>query len=304
MKIKAIFLFILTLALSYPGYAQSHEIKITTKSKIRFWQYLPAGYDTLDHVPTIIFLHGLGEKGDSLADMELVLRHGPPKEIKTGKKFDFIVISPQLKKKSSWSVNYIDEVIEYCKSTLKVDENRLYLTGLSLGGGGVWGYIQNEKYGKKIAAAAAICGASNDTTKAKNIVANHIPVWAFHGDKDTTVPWSRSKRMVDAINRLNPEVAATLSLYEGVGHSCYHRAYATNHQFHQPNLYEWFLQYKRTDTIPVSTTINLSEVNGKVVIYQPDGSKAFDGVWDASCVLTPGFYYLLQNSELKKILIK
>jgi gliding motility-associated-like protein len=189
-----------------------------------------------------------------------VLRNGPPKYVKAGYKFPFILISPQLKSNfGSWPVNYIDAVIEYCKTYLRIDKSRIYLTGLSLGGGGVWSYAQDPVLVQKLAAIAVACGHQNNPAKACTLAATHLPVWAFHGDADNTVNVNKTISMVNAINACvpAPNPAALMTIYPGVGHNCWDNAFRTDHSLHNPNVYEWLLQY-RNDGIVVNAGPDLS----------------------------------------------
>jgi dienelactone hydrolase len=166
---------------------------------------------------------------------------------KNGTQFPFILISPQLKNNySSWPMWYILEVINWAKSTLRVDEKRIHVTGLSMGGAGVWTAIQEHP--RLFATASPLCGAFNTTSKACGIAAENLPVWAFHGDADTTVPLSRSVSMVNAINACKPAPSplAKMTVYPGVKHDAWNRAYRTDHTYHNPNLYEWMMSYSNT----------------------------------------------------------
>lgn len=226
--------------------------KTTTHSVIAYLEYLPDGYATnSDKYPVMIFLHGAGEKGPNSTDpailnssISLVTRHGPPKFVKNGYRFPFILISPQLKNNyGTWPAWYIDEVVEHVKTYLRVDESRIYVTGLSLGGGGAWVYAEN--YPEKIAALAPICGGYNSTSNACKISQNHVPVWAFHGDKDTVVPLSRTTNMVNAINACVPAPSPTalLTVYAGVAHNAWDYSYRTDNSLHTPNLYDWMMSF-------------------------------------------------------------
>ncbi|HTJ52825.1 MAG TPA: PHB depolymerase family esterase, partial [Cyclobacteriaceae bacterium] len=182
--------------------------RTTPTSVIGFLEYLPTDYSqNSDKYPVVIFLHGLGEKGPNTTDIptlqkniNLVARHGPPQLVNNGTQFPFILISPQLKSNyGDWQSWYVLEVIDYCKTYLRIDERRIYLTGLSLGGGGTWWTAQD--FPKLFAAIAPVCGSRNSPSKACLLSAEDLPVWAFHGDADNTVPLSRTVNMVAAINK-------------------------------------------------------------------------------------------------------
>lgn len=249
--------FTLTLCLSAllfaasPLYAQQ-TFKTTSQSVIGFLQYLPKDYaSNSNKYPVVIFLHGLGERGANSTNpatlessISLVAKLGPPKHVKYGAQFPFILISPQLKNNyGGWPSWYILEVIDYVKNTLRIDEKRIHITGLSLGGGGTWTAIQ--EFPKLFASAAPVCGSNNSTAKACGIAAENLPVWAFHGDADTTVPLGRSANMVNAINSCSPVPSprAILTIYPGVRHNAWDRAYALDNTYHRPNYYEWITNH-------------------------------------------------------------
>ncbi len=243
--------------------AQNQTAKVTPNG-IWYYEYLPPDYNSnTNKYPVVFFFHGLGERGDTEADLPAVAKNGPPKHVKNGYKFPFILISPQLKKnKTGWPNSYMDQVIEHCKTYLRIDLSRLYITGLSLGGGGSWGYTQDAVLGQKVAATAIVCGSSNNTGKACSFGLTNLPVWAFHGDADGTVSVNKSINMVKAINNCvpAPNPLAKLTIYPGVGHNSWDRAYLTDNSLHTPNLYQWLLQF-RNDGIVVNAgadqTVNL-----------------------------------------------
>ncbi|HYC85456.1 MAG TPA: PHB depolymerase family esterase, partial [Chryseosolibacter sp.] len=226
--------------------------KTTSKSVIGYLEYLPEDYHTNSNkYPLVIFLHGIGERGPNTTDttvlsqyIQNVTKHGPPKHVKNGTKFPFILISPQLKNNNStWPSSYVMEVIEHCKNYLRVDQRRIIITGLSLGGGGTW--VAAQDYPEFFAAVAPVCGGYNTPSKACGIAAENVPVWAFHGDKDTVVPLSRSQTMVNAINACTPKPSplATLTVYSGVAHNAWDYAYKTDNSLHTPNIYEWMMSF-------------------------------------------------------------
>src|SRR5688572_6035675 len=139
-----------------------------TASGIGYLEYLPQGYHSNSNkYPVVISLHGIKEKGTSSTDPRLVLRDlervdnvGLPKYVKAGTRYPFILISPQLKSSHRlWSPSYVMEVVNHVKRNLRIDDRRIYLTGLSLGGFGVWRTA--GEYPDVFAAIAPICAGGN-----------------------------------------------------------------------------------------------------------------------------------------------
>jgi predicted peptidase len=297
MKKKSLirYTIVLLAALAFSTSNAQNTFRTTTKSVIAFLEYLPQGYNSNSNkYPVVIFLHGLGERGPNTTNITTlksgigpVERNGPPKLVKYGTQFPFILISPQLKNNwTDWPTGYVAEVIDYVKTYLRIDERRIYLTGLSLGGGGTW--TSAVTFPKLFAAIAPVCGSRNSITKACLLSAENMPVWAFHGDSDTTIPVNRSISMVNAINACMPapKPLAKMTIYTGVNHNCWDRAYRNDNTLHNPNVYQWMLSFVNTtnasNKIPIanagtdksvtvtSTTLTGSgaDTDGSIASYQ------------------------------------
>ncbi len=273
---KKILLLNLTLFALASIAAAQQKFRTTSPSVIAYLEYLPEGYNlNSEKYPIVIFLHGNGEKGPNSTDttvlkqyISLVAKHGPPKHVNNGTEFPFVLISPQLKSSySTWTSAYIMEVINHCKTYLRVDERRIYITGLSLGGGGTWVAAQDQP--ALFAAIAPVCGGYNTPSKACNIAGENLPVWAFHGDKDATVPLSRSTTMVNAINACvpTPSPLAKMTIYPGVGHNAWDYAYKPDNSLHNPNVYQWLMSYTNTSNkgnkIPLANAGADKVISGK-----------------------------------------
>ena len=206
---------------------------ITKKVEIEYLLYLPKDYGKSDKEwPLMMFLHGAGERG---SDLNKVLVHGPARLASEGKDFPFIIISPQCPTGDWWG-NKVDELAalcDYIADTYAVDKNRLYITGLSMGGYGTWQMI--EKHSDKFAAAAPICGGGN-TALAKHRLKD-IPIWVFHGAKDNAVPLEESEKMVKALKDSGNE-QVKFTVYPEAGHDSWTETY------NNPELYEWFLEHR------------------------------------------------------------
>ena len=110
------------------------------------------------------------------------------------------------------------EILDLVTDEFNIDSNRVYVTGQSMGGYGTWDLIL--RYPKRFAAAVPVCGAG-DPASAKRIA--HIPIWAFHGDRDKTVPTRGTQKMIEALKQAGGR--AKYTEYEGVGHNCWTRAW-------------------------------------------------------------------------------
>ncbi len=199
--------------------------------KLDYWIYLPPDYEKQESWPLLLFLHGAGERG---SDLDLVKKHGPPKLIDEGKQFPFIVVSPQCPADGSWLSKLLDltTLIDEIESKYKVDKDRVYLTGLSMGGFGTWALATYTP--GRFAAIVPICGGG-EAISARRI--GNVPAWVFHGAKDPVVPLKRSEDMVEAFKRVSKEVKFTV--YPDAKHDSWTETY------NNPELYEWLLAQKR-----------------------------------------------------------
>jgi predicted peptidase len=203
--------------------------------------------DPLRKYPLIIFLHGSGERG---SDNEAQLKWGVA-NFSTDEnmiRHPAIVVAPQCPEKSSWSnfsrpdlkllpaptrpMELVIELVQKLAATMPVDTNRIYITGLSMGGYGTFDAI--ERYPKLFAAAVPVCGGG-DTSRASSI--SHIPIWIYHGAEDPAVNPIYSLQMVQALTRAGAHPGFTQ--YPEVGHFSWLGAYS------DPLMMEWlFRQHK------------------------------------------------------------
>ncbi|MHA4807528.1 carboxylesterase family protein [Flavitalea flava] len=226
----------------------------------RYLLYLPEGYttDTAKSWPLIVFLHGSGESGE---DLEKVKKHGPPKLVEGGKQFPFIIVSPQTLQQKGWQPEVLIDLIGDIKKKYRVDEERVYLTGLSMGGFGTWSLA--EKYPQVFAAIAPICGGG-ETDKVWKLA--HMPVWCFHGALDNSVPIASSQRMIDALKPYNKDVKFTI--YPEANHDSWTATYNND------TLYTWFLAQKKFkyQEVPVSSAV-LKGYEGSYINAKQDTLK-------------------------------
>ncbi len=207
----------------------AHALERDVKVRLQYLLYLPKDYDKKEAWPLMLFLHGAGERGDNL---DLVKKHGPPKLIEEGKSFPFVVVSPQCPENQWWEPVALTALLDETVEKYKIDKDRIYVTGLSMGGFGTWSLAAYAP--KRFAAIVPICGGG-EAIAARYLP--HVPTWVFHGAKDPVVPLSRSEAMVDALKQAGGNVKFTV--YPNAGHDAWTETYAN------PKLYDWLLEQKR-----------------------------------------------------------
>lgn len=217
----------------------SFKKTVSREMSLNYLLLLPEGYDTTDQKwPLVLFLHGAGERG---SDLKQLNAHGPTKLAAEGKRFPFVLVAPQCPKEDWWPAKADDlaALVDELAKTYRVDTSRLYVTGLSMGGFGTWSLIM--QYPDKFAAAAPICGGG-DAVMAR-FKLQKMPVWVFHGAKDPVVPLRRSEEMVETLKQIgNPNVKFTV--YPEAGHDSWTETY------NNPEFYDWLLSQRKEQSTP------------------------------------------------------
>jgi predicted peptidase len=221
-----------------------------------YLEALPAHYANLlkKRYPLIIFLNGIGELGNgSQTSLPIIADNAIPKLIAeqkfpsnfivNNKTYQFIVLSPQF---VGWPAPAdISAVINYAIKTYRIDSARIYICGLSMGGGATWDYAWNIT-NPLVSAIIPISGASYPTEqKGEAIAKGNMAVWAFHNNDDGTVPAWYSVDYVQYINEYNPRVQAKLTLWPTGGHDAWTKATDPNYRENGKNIYEWMLSYHK-----------------------------------------------------------
>jgi len=217
--------------------------------------YVPADWTSQQKWPVILFLHGSGERGD---DGEAQAKVGIGAAIRQHpEKFPAVVVMPQCRNGERWTEPAMEALsmaaLDRSIKEFHGDLDRVYLTGLSMGGFGSWALA--AKYPEKWAAAVIICGGIRRRTdppipdedagklyaEAAGKIGTKLPVWVFHGAADGTVPVTESRKMVAALKEIGSDVKYTE--YEGVEHNSWDKAYA------EPDLPAWlFAQHRSAAT--------------------------------------------------------
>jgi predicted peptidase len=228
--------FLLAVALQEPiphapalppdGYSIVRQIPQT----IRFLVYVPKDYKQRrrEKFPLILFLHGSGERGTDLND---VRRHGPPKEVAAGRDLPFVIVSPQCEPGKGWDPDLLSGLLDDIEKKYRIDKEREYLTGLSMGGGGTWRLAMAQP--NRFAAIAPIAGFGDPANVA---ILKDVPVWATHGDSDPSVPIAEEQRMVDALKAAGGDVR--FDIIPGGQHDVWSDVYKKD------DLFNWFLTHR------------------------------------------------------------
>jgi predicted peptidase len=229
MKYKWILLAFFVLGFKINGYSQ-----VDTKPKVKcdYLSYLPKDYtNRTDSFPLIIYLHGGSQRGK---DLNKLKGYGLPYLIDKGNDYDFIIASPQCPDNTYWSrIDWFDSLYQDLTSKYRIDMDRIYVTGISMGGFGTWHVAMD--YPNKIAAIVPLCGGCNDSLNICQI--NQIPVWTFHGTADIEIDINETVRLVNRLNKCNGKVIFTR--LENEGHGIQY-IYEKN-----PEIYKWMLEHHK-----------------------------------------------------------
>jgi predicted peptidase len=195
--------------------------------RYRYLLHLPKAPADSGKPPMLLFLHGAGERG---SDLELVKRHGPPKEVEAGRELPFVIVSPQCETGGVWDQDALATLVDDVARSQNIDESRIYVTGLSMGGRGTWELA--VRYPERFAAIAPVCGWAHPSW-ARQV--RRMGVWVFHGALDTVVRIEKTLNVIRELRRLGADVNFTV--YPMAGHDSWTETYAN------PDLYKWFLAH-------------------------------------------------------------
>jgi len=217
------------------GRQVEQTLKTADGRAISYLFYLPKDYGAKGtNWPVMLFLHG---RGESKPPLSTVAKWGPPLRLARGESLPYIVVSPQCPEKESWAQpnqqELLVKLIEHVLKNFACDADRLYLTGLSMGGYGSWRLAADHP--ELFAAVAPVCGGGKpeDGPKLKD-----LPIWVWHGTEDTAVPLKRSEEMVEAIKQAGG-TKVRFTVLEHIGHISWEAAYTA------PDLYQWLDKQKR-----------------------------------------------------------
>lgn len=238
--LAALILIVLAACASVPvgQHPNKSTVKVGAKSaEVNYLLYIPETYakDRKAKWPLVLFLHGMGECGTNL---DLLKKHPLPAMLETRMDFPFIVVSPQLLSPyDGWEpeLEVLNALLLQITSTYRVDPKRVLVTGLSMGGSGTWRMA--FRYPQRFAAIVPVAGFY--TWDSRELPSNicdlrELPIWAFHGARDSTVKLYKDEIIVEALKACGSSVKFTV--YQDAEHEdTWRKAYA------DPALFEWML---------------------------------------------------------------
>ncbi len=209
----------------------AHRFESKEHGALPYRLFTPDGAGGETKLPLVIFMHGAGERG---GDNKAQLRHGVAEFVAEShqRQRPCFVAAPQCRRGVWWNVNLLLDFTAVLRELPGVDLDRVYVTGLSMGGFATWHLVGRRP--DLFAAAVPVCGGGEaDTTAALTT----LPIWAFHGGADHTVPTEQSRTMIDAIRKAGGEPKYTE--YPEVAHDSWTRTYA------DVAMHEWLFAQRR-----------------------------------------------------------
>jgi predicted peptidase len=211
----------------------------------RYLTSLPKNYegDTARKWPLVIYLHGGSDRG---TELKKLYSSGIPDQVYRGREFPFVMVAPQCPPHLRWSTeDWFENFYKDVMATYRIDADRVYLTGPSLGGSGTW-YLAAH-FPEKFAAIAPMSGFTSHL----DFIDKHLdrlldlPIWAFHGKLDTVVPFEETERLVRRLEGRNRSLR--FSAEPDLGHQIHWQVYPGK------EIYDWFLRHDRRSRKPDPT---------------------------------------------------
>lgn len=214
--------------------------------------WLPDTYGSKKTYSWVVAFHGKEEMGDG-SESQLVskiVNNGNFTNLLTyAEKLELIVVMPQLVQSLNYWIpgftpEYVNQAINYTQNNYPVDLNRMYITGLSLGGGEVWDYITSSiENANRVAAAIPICGVPINGGDFSLIAKSNVPVWAFHAADDHTIGVAATRNHVAAANKYDPQPLVKYTEYPTGDHYIWGTVYNT------AAVYTWMLQQVNNNVV-------------------------------------------------------
>lgn len=236
---KTIILMFITLVMSAISINAQETDQLVAKRSIatggyNFWLYTPDGYntDSTEVYPLIISLHGASLCGHNL---QRVLRYGPLDAVSKGMRIPAVIIAPQ-NPGGAWNPSKINDLLEWTATNYRVDRERVYVLGMSLGGYGTMDFAGS--YPDKVAAAMALCGGCS--LKDYQPLGN-LPLWIIHGTADRAVSINQSKVVVKALESAGNDNRLRYDWLPGASHGALARV------FYIKDTYSWLFSHSLSD---------------------------------------------------------
>ncbi|HUQ96827.1 MAG TPA: T9SS type A sorting domain-containing protein [Chitinophagaceae bacterium] len=294
-------LVVFGLFLSFGAAAQTHTPKYVSMSATTkaYFEYLPEGYDPngTTTYPLILFMTGIGEFGSgSATQLPLVLKHGIPKLIQNGvfpnsftaggATHRFIVITPQWVTSPRPTATDMNVVLDYIVAHYKVNLKRIYITGLSYGGGLSFAFAGNSAaYAGRVAAivptAAPFPDGGDSTIYARSrvIATGNVPVWATHNEKDRQP--DSSTNTISYISYINqtpaPNPLARKTIFAASGHDSWTKTYDPNFRENGYTIYEWMLLHEKGTAPPTYGVVPTASAGPDKTATLPTSSVTLSG---------------------------
>jgi predicted peptidase len=240
-----------SVAETQPGLQSALSVKINANIG-GLYAAVPFNYTkTTKKYPLIIFIPGGGQYGNGTTDLPLLLNDGmaqlldektfPPNFRVNGQDYSFIVITPQMLHFPSTAE--VKDVIDYAIKNYRVDEKRIYMSGLSIGG--IVAGDAAATFPKLIAAIVPLAGETQSEANCKLIAENNIPVWDFHSNDDPQLSILEALNFINMLKKYSPPIAPKLTIVTSRSHDAWNVAIHPDYKEDNKNIYEWMLQYSR-----------------------------------------------------------
>lgn len=292
-------LFLICLSFSIPHVSAQDLTQTPVTKDVNYaiggyYECLPLNYNKSGSkkYPLLIFIHGIGELGDgSEGQLKRILKNGVTKLIEkkkfpnsftvNGQTSSFIIISPQFRKNYR-DADAVTSLIDYCIANYQVDESRIYLTGLSMGGGISWVYARKSAANAgRLAAMLTVCGNTNASSSGiANIAAASLPVWATHNSDDPIVTSTNSVNWITGLNAYRPVInpKALLNIFNSTSHDAWSKTYDPDFKPNGLNVYEWLLSHKRGESVAPANKPPVANAGSDKTITLPESSVSVTGL--------------------------
>ena len=220
--------------------------------------HLPSGYEeSTASYPLLFFLHGVIQKGDgSIDSLERVAEHGPFRTMREGRwdqRLPMIVVGPQSSGiQPWWRGEELRDLLAHLNQTYRIDPDRRYLSGISMGGRGVWWLAKN--FSNEFAAVIPVSGWAGDLSRSCDVFRG-MAIWAFHGQQDPLIGVSAGRKPIDVLQSCTPGLIPEpqITVFDDAGHGRWRRIYESEHYAVNAgadgelysDIYRWLLTFSR-----------------------------------------------------------